>query len=576
MQMNTSSEGLQSILEIVQNTPETEYQNVIVERKDYEVMYHLSPVRSNLLSWLPIGETDRVLEVNAECGAYSGTLAELAAEVVCIEHDAQMCEINRARNKGRENLSYRIGGIDALTDADREAYDWIIVNGEDLEKIAELRSYLKIDGTLVLAVSNLFGEKYWAGALRDPAACSRKHFEKLLEESGYTDTRMYYPYPDHLFPMMIHSDAFLPSPGELHHNRRNFGEMRYEYFDETGAFDRILKEDMYGAYANSYLILAGGRERKKRERETIFVKYSDERSPEFAVRTDVLTDHKGKRYVEKTALSPAGTSHLQHIEDCYRKLSERYRNSGLLVNVCSRDDKGLSLAYVEGRSLADAFKHSIQQGRKEEAEDFLQKYIRYVMLGETDPAERKEFVMTEQFREVFGDVTLPEHLQAGCGLDIDMIFPNLILDENGWNLLDYEWTFDFPIPYHYVIYRALFYESLEQDEKEFVLDEWLDRAGITAAEVSAYGQMELSFQQYSRRGIVPTRDMQKLIGYPVISVPDMEHQIEDLKKEIHEISEKLYAKSVEAQQYQNQIAAMEQTKLWRIRTKVRSLITGRT
>ena len=197
-------------------------------------------------------------------------------------------------------------------------------------------------------------------------------------------------------------------------------------------------------------------------------------------------------------------------------------------------------------------------------------------MDETELSHRKEFVMTEQFREVFGDVTLPEHLQAGCGLDIDMIFPNLILDENGWNLLDYEWTFDFPIPYHYVIYRALFYESLEQDEKEFVLDEWLDRAGITAAEVSAYGQMELSFQQYSRRGIVPTRDMQKLIGYPVISVPDMEHQIEDLKKEIHEISEKLYEKSVEAQRYQNQIVAMEQTKLWRIRTKVRSLVTGRT
>ena len=167
-------------------------------------------------------------------------------------------------------------------------------------------------------------------------------------------------------------------------------------------------------------------------------------------------------------------------------------------------------------------------------------------------------------------------LMMYCDPYIDHETAFLILDDETWCMLDYEWTFDFPIPYHYVIYRALFYESLEQDEKEFVLDEWLDRAGITAAEVSAYGQMELSFQQYSRRGIVPTRDMQKLIGYPVISVPDMEHQIEDLKKEIHEISEKLYAKSVEAQQYQNQIAAMEQTKLWRIRTKVRSLITGRT
>lgn len=574
--MNTSSEGLQSILEIVQNTPETEYQNVIVERKDYEVMYHLSPVRSNLLSWLPIGETDRVLEVNAECGAYSGTLAELAAEVVCMERDAQMCEINRARNKGRANLSYRIGGMDALTDADREAYDWIVVTGEDLEKIAELHSYLKPSGTLVLAAANLFGEKYWAGARRDPAACSRKHLEKLLAESGYTDTRIYYPYPDHLFPMMIHSDAFLPSPGELHHNRRNFGEMRYEYFDETGAFDQILKEDMYGAYANSYLILAGGRERKKQERETIFVKYSDERSPEFAVRTDVLTDNNGKRYVEKTALSPAGTSHLQHIEDCYRKLSERYRNSGLLVNVCSHSTAGLSLAYVEGRSLADTFKHSLQQGRKEEAKELLEQYIRFVRMDETELSDRKEFVMTEQFREVFGDVTLPEHLQAGCGLDIDMIFPNLILDKNGWNLLDYEWTFDFPIPYHYVIYRALFYESLEEDESEFVLRDWLEQAGITETEVSAYEQMELSFQQYSRRGIVPTRDMQKLIGYPVISVPDMEHQIEDLKKEIHEISEKLYEKSVEAERYRVQLAAIEQTKLWKLRTKVRNLITGRT
>ena len=57
--------------------------------------------------------------------------------------------------------------------------------------------------------------------------------------------KFYYPYPDYKFPAVIYSDEYLPKPGELRKNQRNFDADRITLFDEGKAFDGILKSGFF-------------------------------------------------------------------------------------------------------------------------------------------------------------------------------------------------------------------------------------------------------------------------------------------------------------------------------------------
>ena len=50
------------ILEIVRKYSPVEYRREIEERKSWPILYHLSPLRENIVEWLPIKNTDKVLE----------------------------------------------------------------------------------------------------------------------------------------------------------------------------------------------------------------------------------------------------------------------------------------------------------------------------------------------------------------------------------------------------------------------------------------------------------------------------------------------------------------------------------
>lgn len=74
----------------------------------------------------------------------------------------------------------------------------------------------------------------------------------------------------------------------------------------------------------------------------------------------------------------------------------------------------------------------------------------------------EKFVMTDEFRNIFGEVAIPDEEVCGQFTNIDALFSNiLILDDETWCMLDYEWTFDFPIPMKYLIYRIWFYYTHE-------------------------------------------------------------------------------------------------------------------
>ena len=275
----------EELLDIVTAHPEEEYSKVIGERKDWAILYHLSQVRWNIVEWLPITKDQTVLEVGAGCGAITGVLSDKSKKVTCIDLSKMRSTINATRNKNRDNIKILLGNFQDVEESLTETYDWITLIGvfeygqgyidsetPYVDFLKRMRRHLSPEGKIVIAIENRLGLKYFAGCAEDHTGnyfegiegypnpvhvrtFSRPELEKICDEAGFSKREFYYPYPDYKLPMAIYSDDYLPKVGELRDNRRNFDRERYLLFDESKAYDSIIKDGLFPIFSNSYLIV---------------------------------------------------------------------------------------------------------------------------------------------------------------------------------------------------------------------------------------------------------------------------------------------------------------------------------
>ena len=273
------------LLEIAKTAKEEEYNEIIARSNSWTILYHFSHIRQNVVSWLPITKEDTVLEIGAGCGAITGALAQMAKKVTCIELSKKRSLINANRNKDKKNINILVGNFSDIEKDLKEKYDYITLIGvfeyaasyisgdnpyENFLNI--IKTHLKPNGKLVIAIENQLGLKYFAGCVEDhtgrmfegiegyPNAngvktFSRSALEQLFKKCRLDKYSFYYPYPDYKFPFSIYSDEYLPKPKELTDNINNFNDIRYVLFDERQVFDTMIKNDMFPQFANSFLVI---------------------------------------------------------------------------------------------------------------------------------------------------------------------------------------------------------------------------------------------------------------------------------------------------------------------------------
>lgn len=273
------------LLEIAQNYEEEQLNAVIAERKNWEILYHFSHIRQNIVSWLPISKDDDVLEIGSGCGAITGALAQKAGEVTCIELSKKRSLINANRNKRYNNIEILVGNFMDIEPELPKQYDYITLIGvfeyaasyipgnKPYENFLNtIKKHLKPEGKLVIAIENQFGLKYWAGCQEDHVGkyfegiegygnttnvktFARPKLEMIFDQCGLMKRTFYYPYPDYKFPLTIYSDEHLPKIGELTNNANNYDRERMTLFDEEMAFDEIIENGLFPVYSNSYLVI---------------------------------------------------------------------------------------------------------------------------------------------------------------------------------------------------------------------------------------------------------------------------------------------------------------------------------
>lgn len=277
------------LVELFKRNPSLEELNDILETSvSWPIKYHLSPDRHNLLSWYYFKKKESLLEIGGGCGALTGLFLDKGLNVTTVELSKRRADMIRERFENKENLEVLDGNI-----YDKELkgkYDYVTLIGvleysgkygkgdnPYLDMIKESKSFLKKDGTLIIAIENRFGLKYWRGAPEDHTnilfdslegypnyqgirTFGKKELTDLLIEGGFKkeDISFYYPLPDYKFCYEIFSDEYLPSENHSVSNIVYPSPHPTEneiLFDEALVSKGLQKNNLLGEFANSFLLI---------------------------------------------------------------------------------------------------------------------------------------------------------------------------------------------------------------------------------------------------------------------------------------------------------------------------------
>lgn len=224
----------------------------------------------------------------------------------------------------------------------------------------------------------------------------------------------------------------------------------------------------------------------------VFVKYSNDRAPEFQIKTLIVEDSLGKRTVRKIPQTPEAIGHVERIWANYNALKDYYGNEEqVALNRCARKEVYLEFEYLSGRTLAEFIDEYMQYKEHKAVIDLLREYVAKVCSA----CKLEVFAVTPEFEDIFGSVCFPKALQAGYISNIDAIFNNIIINDR-WHIVDYEWVFQFPVPVNFVIYRAIMtYINTADRGAELREIGVFEKLGIASEELLQYEKMEAFFQK---------------------------------------------------------------------------------
>jgi 2-polyprenyl-3-methyl-5-hydroxy-6-metoxy-1,4-benzoquinol methylase len=99
------------LLDIAREHSEVEFEKIIEDSKSWPILYHLSPLRENIIDWIPLTKDMKVLEVGAGCGAITGSLARHAGHVDCVDLSLKRSKINAYRHMDCDNIDIHVGNF---------------------------------------------------------------------------------------------------------------------------------------------------------------------------------------------------------------------------------------------------------------------------------------------------------------------------------------------------------------------------------------------------------------------------------------------------------------------------------
>ncbi len=515
------------LLNVVREDPgEENLRKVLQQESAWPYLYYFSKERHHLLSWYDFKPQGSLLEIGAGCGALTGLFCEKTGKVTAVELSARRSEINACRNRDCDNLEIYVGNFEDMTF--EEKYDYVTLIGvweyashylkaEDpfMAMLHRAKELLRPDGTLIIAIENKYGMKYFAGAGEDhtgilfdsvygyPTTSSvrtfaRPRIEEMLFAAGFPETAWYYPYPDYKIPTCIFSDGHVPRRYEIPARPVTYDRARVQIFDESEVLRNMATDGYYGAVANSFLIFAGemkwkGRVPDLHDRGTVCcAAYNDLCKPEYRRQTTLSKETEGMclrvTFAGNDSEDPAGA--YLSVLDLARDNLQNVR-----VAAAHRDGDAVVVAYedtptvMEELTFAATPSEEIARYVRAKAEELLASKLSgkaFPVLGIrfSDITGREEYTLarvlckTETFRAYLSEQK--KHAKGGSGL------ATVALEEIDWQ--------EFAV---YFMVTDLYAQESQKIAARFLQQRevYLDLMGFDEAKRSLYAALLREFDE---------------------------------------------------------------------------------
>lgn len=189
----------------------------------------------------------------------------------------------------------------------------------------------------------------------------------------------------------------------------------------------------------------------KNSEKILYTKYSNDRAKEFRILTQIIDDGT-KRFIRKKAWDESAKEHIKKLILHEKTLSAMFQGTNFVVNrIIAHGEDFVDFEYIEGTG----FDKILDEFLKENDEEGFKKFVS-VFFAELDKIATAEFHQNEKTIELLGENAFEEGEKAIPAGNIDLIFQNIIVDSKGrWNVIDYEWTFNFALPLKLLKCRVL-------------------------------------------------------------------------------------------------------------------------
>ena len=220
------------------------------------------------------------------------------------------------------------------------------------------------------------------------------------------------------------------------------------------------------------------------------VRYSVNRNEKFQIKT-IIFKSNNKKLVKKEPYSVLAKQHVLNIIRNYSWL----QNSNWLYVPVEKEGDAVIFPYIEGKSFDDELLTSIERNNVNKFKDSLMAYYKKLVSDKLI-----DFEMNSEFADIFGAENSFDNQKSLLISNIDVNFDNIIIDNSGkWNVIDYEWVFDFPVPVNFLFYRSIsgFMSKYELELKyRNVINEIFESLNLSTDILIKFDSMEKYFTNY--------------------------------------------------------------------------------
>lgn len=257
-----------------------------------------------------------------------------------------------------------------------------------------------------------------------------------------------------------------------------------------------------------------------------FVKRNDEYFDKYKIKTSLI-EHDGILEFRKAPLTYEAYDHLLNMYNSQNKLIESFP----LLKICScklLDNKEISFEYVEGKTLTEIISNAVDNGDKDKVLEILSLFKSLIYNNENICS----FKMTDEFRNIFGDCSQFEGVEALKFTSLEILPNNIIFDGKDYVLIDYEWCVDFPVPIDILIYR--FYNSLYRQNEKFknILNDEEVLEFLTIKNIEMFRKLDELFYRLVGNEFLFSFRYRYLYSKNSVHIDKMYNEIEELQKSI--------------------------------------------